>query len=95
MTCYGETMFKKAEIIDLLIAEIESANDGQLKKSQIKPSDELLNDLGLDSLSYAEVYVAVEEKVGTAVDESGLNWSNVRTIEQLAEVIYNSQPCSI
>jgi acyl carrier protein len=46
----------------------------------------LLDEVGLDSLDYATVVVQVEDELGVKLRENDIDWSSVRTIEQLAAI---------
>ncbi len=50
------------------------------------PDSEILADIGLDSLDYASVVVTVEDRLGVSLREQEIDWSQVRTIRDLASV---------
>ena len=56
------------------------------KKKKISEKTKILEDLGLDSLDYVKLLLAVEKALKTKVLEEGVDWSKVVTVSQLAEL---------
>jgi len=51
----------------------------------------LIGDLGLDSLDYASVMLSCERWLGCEINEATVNWREVQTVKQLAAVLFRSQ----
>lgn len=79
-------MKQKSEIIDKLKDVIEAITLGNIASDSIRPADRLLDDCGLDSLDYATVMLQIEEYTGIKIKEDRVQWSEVQTIKQLAEL---------
>ena len=56
------------------------------KKKKISEKTKILEDLGLDSLDYVKLLLAVEKALKTKVLEEGVDWSRVVTVSQLADL---------
>jgi|TARA_B100000767_G_scaffold269910_1_gene292610 acyl carrier protein len=56
------------------------------KKKKISEKTKILEDLGLDSLDYVKLLLAVEKALKTKVLEEGVDWSKVVTVSQLAKL---------
>ena len=56
------------------------------KKKKISEKTKILEDLGLDSLDYVKLLLAVEKALKTKVLEEGVDWSKVVTVSQLADL---------
>ena len=56
------------------------------KKKIISEKTKILEDLGLDSLDYVKLLLAVEKALKTKVLEEGVDWSKVVTVSQLAKL---------
>ena len=67
--------------LNRLIAEISHLRE------QDWSEDQLILDLpGFDSLSYAQLMLGLEQFSGKPVDESKVNWANIRTIRQILDL---------
>jgi acyl carrier protein len=73
-------MGRTLETVKIIIGEYvnRDAND-------IKDTDHLIDDLGLDSLDSIEVIMNIEEKLGIELGDDEL--SEVRNVAQLAEIL--------
>jgi len=73
-------MGRTLETVKTIIGEYvnRDAND-------IKDTDHLIDDLGLDSLDSIEVIMNIEEKLGIELGDDEL--SEVRNVAQLAEIL--------
>lgn len=74
-------MSKTIEIEDFLSREI--ALILRLNESDIK-NDASLNDLGIDSMSFVELLIAVENKFGVKLIEAGITKSDLSSLKTLA-----------
>jgi acyl carrier protein len=74
------------QVLELLRDEL--AQHTNRPKDTIMPGDNIINELGLDSLDYAAVVLGAEALMNGELDESAVNWSEVRTVQDLAEVLY-------
>ena len=54
---------------------------------RIDPTQKLKEDLGIDSLSMVEMIVELEEKFDIEINESDLNPDELRTVEQIYELV--------
>jgi len=58
----------------------------------VSAGQRLLDDLGLDSLDYATVLLSCEQWLGIAIDEDGIDWRTVATVEELADFFLEQRP---
>jgi acyl carrier protein len=79
------------EIEQKLSLLIEDATLGAVKAEAVRSDQALLEDLGLDSLDYATTMLGCEEWLGVKIDESTVEWREVRTVRQLADLLNRSQ----
>lgn len=70
---------------------VEETTFGRVKAAEVKGDAALLDDLGLDSLDYATTMLSCEEWLGVKVQEAGVDWRQVRTVRQLAELLHGAQ----
>ena len=84
-------MKELSEIIEYLNEAVVEATLGNLGKETITGDSLLMEDLGLDSLDYASVMLAGETFVEHKVNENNVNWREVRSVAQLAELLYKCQ----
>jgi len=77
---------RKSEIVAKIKEVIENVTLGNVNANTMSSSDELIDDCGLDSLDYAVVMLQVELWTGTKIIEDRVQWSKVKTIEQLADL---------
>ena len=61
------------------------------KKKKISEKTKILEDLGLDSLDYVKLLLAVEKALKTKVLEEGVDWSKVVTVSQLAKLFQKNK----
>ena len=77
-------VLSKAEIFErlksLLINKFELGND------QIVPDAQLATELGLDSIDWIDMAVALEEETGQRLLEDDL--SSIRTIQDVVDMLY-------
>lgn len=78
-------------IIEHLKKTIEEVSLGNFTVEQLAPNMALIDDIGLDSLDYASVMLSGEDFVGCKVNENKIDWREIRTIGQLADLLYQSQ----
>lgn len=83
-------MKQTAEIIQFIKNTIEEISLGNLKSGDIQDSDKLL-ELGLDSLDFATIMLSTESFVGFKVNENNVNWRQIATVQQLAELLWTCQ----
>ena len=81
-----------------VMAEIQRIARNELElEREVRPEDDLLGDLQLDSLSLTVLAVALEDKYRVKLDDP--ETSSMRTVGQLAELIArrtsngSTQPC--
>ena len=79
------------EIERKLASLIEDISLGIHKADKIKSSQTIMGDLGLDSLDYAAAMLGCEEWLDVKVVESAVDWRQVRTVGDLAELLCRSQ----
>lgn len=76
------------EKIAILISEVSL---GYFSKDQVKPTQSIIGDLGLDSLDYATIMLGCEEWLQSKVDEASVDWRKVTTVHELALLLYRTQ----
>lgn len=79
-----------SDIVSHLKLVIEDVSLGKVNRNDIN-GDSVLLDLGIDSLDFASIMLAGETFVSSKVDENGIDWRNIRTVTQLAELLYRCQ----
>lgn len=85
------TMKSKNETIEHIKTLIEENSLGEIKASSIKESQSLIEEIGIDSLDFAAIMLGCEKWLQIKVKEDQVDWSKVRTVEQLADVLTKSQ----
>ena len=86
-------MKTRSEIITHLILLIDEVSLGSTKLSLIDGETVIL-DLGIDSLDFAYIMISGETFVGGKVNENNIDWRNIRTINNLADVLFKCQAVS-
>lgn len=81
----------QAEIESKIAEFIEVTTLGRIKSAEVQASQSLLGDLGLDSLDYATTMLSCEEWLGAKVREGAVDWRTVRTVADLASLLFRSQ----
>lgn len=81
----------KTDIEYKLANLIEEVTFSRIKSDQAKPDQGILTDLGLDSLDYASAMLGCENWLGIKIDEKSIDWKEVQTVGQLAQVLFESQ----
>lgn len=84
-------MKKKSEIVAKIQEAIEEVSLGEIPVSRATPESRLIGDLGMDSLDYASVMLAVERWSGIKIREDSVDWSAVQTVDQLADLFIGHQ----
>ena len=79
-----------SDIISHLKLVIEDVSLGAIDRNTIN-GDSVLLDLGIDSLDFASIMLSGETFVGGKVNENNIDWRNVKTVLQLAEVLHGCQ----
>ncbi len=79
------------EIIEYLKIAIEEATLGNFVKNNISDDSLLMDEIGLDSLDYASIMLAGETFVGRKINENDVVWRDIKSVKQLAELIYRAQ----
>ena len=79
------------QIVDFMRAEIESISLAATPAAGISETDEIMADLGLDSLDYATVMLTCEKWLGVKVNEAAADWRNMRTVAELAAFLHAHQ----
>ena len=83
---------KTVKDIELKLAElVEESTLGSVPSVKATPDRKIIDELGLDSLDYASVMLSCERWLGSKVDERSVNWREIQTLGQLAEVLFRSQ----
>jgi acyl carrier protein len=76
-------MNKKLEVRIIQLINSVLAEHGINEIKEYKLSDNLKDDLGLDSLIMVDIVVSIDEEFGVDIFESGA----IRTLEELIEVV--------
>jgi acyl carrier protein len=79
------------QVVDFMRAEIESISLGANPAAEIRETDEIMADLGLDSLDYATVMLTCETWLGVKVNEAAADWRRMKTVVQLAAFLHAHQ----
>jgi acyl carrier protein len=79
------------QIVDFMKQEIESISLGAKPAAEISENDELMADLGLDSLDYAAVMITCETWLGVKVNEAAADWRRLKTVAQLSAFLHAHQ----
>ena len=79
------------EILEQLKILIEEQTLGNFTADKINDGHKMREDLGLDSLDYASVFLGAEQCLGIKVKESGINWADIQTVSQLAALLAKNQ----
>lgn len=80
----------RAETLHVLTMIIIEIALGDIAPEEVHEGAKLIEDLNLDSLDYATVLLSCEEQLGIRVPEASINWSQVQTVGQLADVLQAS-----
>lgn len=83
-------MKSKEEYCKKIKEAIEEVSLGVHAASKLSDSDQIMADLKIDSLDYATILLTCETWSGVKVKEDGVIWSEVNTIEKLAELLVRS-----
>ncbi len=84
---------KQADAIKTYLAQqIEEIKLGAVTAGQVSGDQRLIQDLGLDSLDYATCLLGCEKWLGIKVREEGVDWSQIQTVDQLAQFLEAQQP---
>lgn len=78
-------------IVKHLKDEIENITFKKISHYDIDDHSKILDDLGLDSLDYAQLMLSGEEFCNVKIDDNKVDWSKVKTVKQLAELLHNQQ----
>ena len=81
-------MKTKSEILEKLKSVID---DVAIEGAKVTDKSRIIEDLGLDSMDYATVMLSVEGWSGIKINEDGVNWSKIQTVEQLADLFLANQ----
>lgn len=84
-------MKTRQEILNKLKSLIEEQTLGAFLAANIGDGELMRDDLGLDSLDYATVFLECEKWLGIKVKESGINWATIQTVEQIATLLEGAQ----
>lgn len=79
------------QVVDFMRSEIESVSLGANAAAEVRETDEIIADLGLDSLDYATVMLRCETWLGIKVNEAAADWRTLRTVGQLAAFLHSQQ----
>ncbi len=81
-------MKTKKIIIEHLKQEIEEISLGAISANSVSENSRIIGELGLDSMDYATIMLATEQKLGIKIREDGVRWAEIQTVEQLAELFF-------
>lgn len=84
-------MKTQKEILNQLKILIEEQTLGGYTEDQIADDAKMRDDLGLDSLDYATVFLSCEKWLNIKVKESGIDWSKIQTLNLLAQLLESQQ----
>ena len=79
-------MKTKENIIKILKDAAEEISLGRLKADALSTQGRIIADLSFDSMDYATLMLITEQKSGIKIREDGVNWAEVQTLEQLADL---------
>ena len=75
----------KESLYKIAYNKMEEVSQGSIKASSLNPSINILES-GLDSLGYAQVMLALEDFSKKSIINLDVNWSEIRTIEELVNL---------
>lgn len=84
-------MKSKEQIIVKLKELIEEISLGMVKAATIHPNAQIIAELGMDSLDYATLMLSCEGWLGIRIKEDSVKWQEIRTIDDLAEMLEKQQ----
>ena len=79
------------EILQQLKLLVEEQTLGNITTEIISDESRMREELTLDSLDYASIFLGGEKWLNIKVREEGINWAQVQTIGQLAKLFENAQ----
>jgi acyl carrier protein len=80
-----------AKLVQALATFVEEISLGVISSSIVRKDSQIIDDLNFDSLDYASLMLMGEQFLGTRITESNVIWSQIKTIEDLANLLVNSQ----
>lgn len=72
------------EISKYIIDQISKATLDEISLSDLDMDRQLIDDIGLDSLDFAQVMLGTEDWLGVAVPEGDIDWTALGTINLLS-----------
>jgi acyl carrier protein len=73
----------REELLSSLTKLMVEVSFGRLSISDIKLESKIIDELGFDSLDFAELMLHCESVTNQKVDESTINWREVLTLDDL------------
>lgn len=73
----------REELLNSLTKLMVEVSFGRLSISDIKLESKIIDELGFDSLDFAELMLHCESVTNQKVDESTINWREVLTLDDL------------
>jgi acyl carrier protein len=83
-------MITKEYIIDYIKDKIQDISLGAVQAKSISNDSRIIQQLGLDSMDYATIMLMTEQKLGIKIHEDGVRWGEIQTIEQLADLFFQT-----
>ena len=74
---------KREELLNSLTKLMVEVSFGRLTTSDITAESKIIDELGFDSLDFAELMLHCETVTNLKVDESNINWREVQTVDDL------------
>lgn len=71
------------EVVLFLKQKVEEISFGRLQALELKIGDNIFEDLGLDSLDFAELLYSAADHFNLVVQED-VDWAELRTLEDMA-----------
>lgn len=80
-----------AKLVEALAKFVEEISLGVISSSSVRKDSQIIDELNFDSLDYASLMLMGEQFLGTRITESNVIWSQIKTIEDLANLLIDSQ----
>lgn len=79
-------MKTREDIIEHIKIQIEESSLGAVAAESVTADSRIIADLGLDSMDYATIMLATEQKFEIKIREDGVRWAEIQTVGQLADL---------
>jgi acyl carrier protein len=78
-------------LVAALATYVEEISLGEIESSTVTKDSKILTDLKFDSLDYASLMLMGEQFLDTKIVESNINWNEIVSIGDLANILLDSQ----